>query len=200
MARNGIPPEVVDRSVRGDARALQDLLRALAPRLRRVIHARLGPNDHEADDCLQDALVAVSAALPSFRRECTLVHFASQIAARCAFSTRRRVYLSERRSARAFRLLEPLRAREVSPPDGALRAQQSAALRALLATLPEKQASTFEMRVVAERSFRELALETGVPTNTVRSRVRTARDTLRERIEKNRALTELLDAKDQSRA
>jgi RNA polymerase sigma-70 factor (ECF subfamily) len=177
MARDGIPPEVVDRSVRGDTLALQALLRVLAPRLRRVIHRRLGPNNHEADDCLQEALVAVSAALPSFRGESTLLTFATRIAARCAVSTRRRVHLDERRCERAFQLLEPLCPIEMLPPDAALRAQQNAAVRALLASLPETQASAFAMRVVAERSIKEVARATGVPVNTVRSRVRMARNT-----------------------
>ena len=52
--------------------------------------ALLGPAHPELDDLVQDVLVAVFDALPSFRGESTLLHFAIRIAARRATTMRRR--------------------------------------------------------------------------------------------------------------
>ena len=64
-------------------------------------------------------------------------------------------------------------------------------LRELLLTLPEEQAEAFLLRVVLEYDVADIARETQVPVNTVRSRVRLAREALRHRIENNPNLKEL---------
>jgi RNA polymerase sigma-70 factor (ECF subfamily) len=67
------------------------------------------------------------------------------------------------------------------------------AIRELLSTLPENQAETLALRVVLGMSLGEVASATGVPLNTVRSRIRLAREALMERIEANPTLLELLE-------
>ncbi|HMI92524.1 MAG TPA: sigma factor-like helix-turn-helix DNA-binding protein [Polyangiales bacterium] len=61
--------------------------------------------------------------------------------------------------------------------------RRQASLHALLDTLPEVQGETLALRVVLGLSLLETAEATGVPVNTVRSRVRLAREALRARIE-----------------
>ena len=65
-------------------------------------------------------------------------------------------------------------------------------LRELLARLPEEQAETLALRVVLGWSLDEIASATGAPTNTVRSRMRLAKDALRKSIEKSPGLSEEL--------
>ena len=62
----------------------------------------------------------------------------------------------------------------------------------LLARLPEEQAETLALRVVLGWSLDEIASATGAPTNTVRSRMRLAKDALRKSIEKSPGLFEEL--------
>src|SRR5947208_14694753 len=69
---------LVKRAVAGDARSLHELLRAIAPGLRRVVREILGPL-HEVEDCVQESLVAVSHALQTFRGDSTVLHFAIRI-------------------------------------------------------------------------------------------------------------------------
>ena len=65
-------------------------------------------------------------------------------------------------------------------------------MRALLADLPEEQAEALALRVVLGWSLEEVARAYGIPTNTVRSRVRLAKEALRRRIEATPGLVEEL--------
>ncbi len=65
-------------------------------------------------------------------------------------------------------------------------------LRALLDELPVVQAETFALRVALGYSMQEVADATSAPVNTVRSRLRLAKEALRHRIEQDATLTELL--------
>jgi RNA polymerase sigma-70 factor (ECF subfamily) len=66
-------------------------------------------------------------------------------------------------------------------------------LRELLAELPPEQAEALAMRVVLGWSIEEIAGQSGAPLNTVRSRLRLAKESLRKTIESQPGLLELLD-------
>jgi RNA polymerase sigma-70 factor (ECF subfamily) len=61
--------------------------------------------------------------------------------------------------------------------------QRKAMLRRLLEELPENQAETLALRVVLGYSLADVSAATGAPINTVRSRLRLAKEALRRRIE-----------------
>ena len=175
----------------GDAAATRRVLTAVAPSVHRVVRAVLGASGALADDVTQDALVAIVRALNlgSFRGECGFLHYACRIATRVAVAARRA------RAAEAH--VEPLEAAdEASAPiegDDPEAPRRRALLRALLDELPEPQAEALALRVVLGYSLREVADATGAPLNTVRSRLRLAKEALRSRIEQDEALAELLE-------
>ena len=76
--------------------------------------------------------------------------------------------------------------------DECLASRRQALLQELIDELPEPQAETLALRVVVGLSLKETAAATGAPVNTVRSRMRLAREALRTRIEQQPALAELL--------
>jgi RNA polymerase sigma-70 factor (ECF subfamily) len=78
-----------------------------------------------------------------------------------------------------------------SPLDSVIASRQMALLRRLIVELPEEQAETLLLRVVLGHSVEEIAEETRTPLNTVKSRLRAARATLRERIAADGTLAEL---------
>jgi RNA polymerase sigma-70 factor (ECF subfamily) len=170
--------------------AERELLRKLAPHLRRVVREILGTAS-DADDCLQEALVAVASALPTFRGDCTFLHFAIRIAIRYAVSARRRSNFDRRRSDRVAQLERPLIWAEENSGEIALASRRWAELRALLRRLPAGQARTFALHAVLDYSPKEISAATGVPVNTVRSRIRLAREAMRRHIADNSTLTEL---------
>ncbi len=179
------------RALDNDSVALHELLRRLTPYLARVSRALLRHSSTEPDDCVQESLLALLRALPAFRGDSTVTYFATRIAFRCTLAARRRARLSAERVESAADFEAPRAALSSQLDDEAVLAQRRTALRQLLEQLPEAQCRAFTLRVVLGYSFKEVARAQGSSVNTVRSRIRLARDTLRRRIEQDPALVEL---------
>jgi RNA polymerase sigma-70 factor, ECF subfamily len=176
----------------GDVESQRRLFEAVAPALLPPLRMILGPNHADIEDALQDALIGLLRGLASFRGESSVLHFARRVATKRAIDLRRRDRTTSRK-------LEQARHLEVPPPPTPREAmaaeRRRRRLRELLDDLPEPQAITLAMRVVLGHSIDEIAEATGVPFNTVRSRLRLAKEALRARIETDPALGELLEEK-----
>jgi RNA polymerase sigma-70 factor (ECF subfamily) len=85
-----------------------------------------------------------------------------------------------------------LAAIEGSAPEAGA-AQRQAVLRRLLDDLAEEQAEALALRVVLGWSLDEISAATGAPLNTVRSRLRLAKEALRRRIADTPGLADELD-------
>jgi RNA polymerase sigma factor (sigma-70 family) len=183
--------ELLSDANAGDRDSLGRILAATAPAVLAVVRVILGSDNPDVPDVAQESLLAVKDALRSFRGEASLTQYARQIAVRTALAARRG------RGARD-RLLERFRRESAVAPsvdpaiDPVLRARRTAAFRGLLDDLPEEQAETFALRVVLDYSLDQVAAATGAPVNTVRSRVRLAREKLKERIERDPDLWDVL--------
>jgi RNA polymerase sigma-70 factor, ECF subfamily len=184
--------ELAQRAAAGDVRATRLLIEEVAPSVLRAVRAMMGSGHPEVDDAAQLALIGFIQALPGFRGECNPVHFAVRIAIRTAGATRRRS--RTRRNHHADEVdVEELEA----PPDGPQSVLRRRAVLRLVDRLPEEQAETMALRFVLGWKLHEIAQATGAPFNTVRSRLRLAKDALRRRIEEDPALAEALDAPDE---
>lgn len=182
---------LVRQAAEGDLAAAGQLLHSVAPRVSAVTRAVLGPAHPDLDDAIQQSLIAFVQALGAFRGECPPPAYAARIAVRVAIATRRR--------ARATHLrVESLATREPPPDHGPSPTDETAAgrrktlLRDLLEEIPEEQAEALAMRAVLGWSLDEVAVASGVPLNTVRSRVRLAKEALRRRIEADPRLADEL--------
>jgi RNA polymerase sigma-70 factor (ECF subfamily) len=183
--------DVAARATHGDETAMRELLRAIATSLLAAVRAVVGRNAPDVEDIAQETMVAFVNALPAFRGECSVNHYVSRIAVRTAVAARKRRVVRENRAD----ALEDDGTRETyaaSPGDEAWAARRRAALRGLLDELPEVQAETFALRIALGYSMQEVAAATGAPVNTVRSRLRLAKEALRRRIEEDPALAEVL--------
>jgi RNA polymerase sigma factor (sigma-70 family) len=198
LLRSVAPPrldplaDLAARAAHGDETAMGDLLRSIAPSLLAAVRAVAGRNAPDVEDIAQEALVALVQALPAFRSECSVTHYASRIAVRTAMAARKRRVARENH---ADALGEETVADEMyaaSPGDEAWASRRRAALRTVMGELPEIQAETFALRIALGYSMQEVADATGAPVNTVRSRLRLAKEALRRRIEEDPALIEVL--------
>ena len=183
---------VTAAALAGDPNALRGLLTALSPDMARVARCVLGSTAPELDDVVQESLLGLLRALPQFRGESSLRRFANRIAVRTAIASRRR---ARKRAADNQRLAnEPVAGAlivEQGPEGDYLSARREALLRRLLDELPEVQAETLALRVLLGFSLEETAAATAAPENTVRSRLRLAREALRARIEREPGLLDL---------
>lgn len=176
----------------GDSVATTKLLRALAPRLVAVVRAVLGASHPDVDDAAQQALIGFVQALPAFRGDCDPIGYGRIIAVRAAIAARKRARLASSRrddDAEADALAGP----ESSPRETVDAQRRKEILRDLLAELPPEQAETLALRIVIGCSLEEVAAETGAPVNTVRSRLRLAKERLKSRIEADPGLLAALE-------
>ncbi|HRH00786.1 MAG TPA: RNA polymerase sigma factor [Polyangiaceae bacterium] len=166
----------------GDSRATAQLLRAVAPLVTRVVRAVLGGGHPDVADVVQQSLIGLVRALPAFRGDCAPEGYAQTIAMRTALLARRRTRVDRsRRDDGAETDAAPCP--DASPEQDALATRRRVLLRDLLAELPAEQAEALGLRIVLGWSLEEVATAAGAPLNTIRSRLRLAKEALRRRIE-----------------
>ena len=182
---------LVLRAQQGEPDAVSQVVTELAPGVLRALTALLGRQHPDLEDLAQDVLLAVMAALPDFRGESTLLHFAVRIAARKSVLVRRRTRSVLGWLEVFWRGEHPLRQAPRSAHEQMRGERQRTLLRLLLSELPDAQAEALLLRVVCGHSIEEISTITQTPFNTVRSRLRLAKEALRQRIEAEPELAEL---------
>jgi RNA polymerase sigma-70 factor (ECF subfamily) len=189
------PDALNDLAVRArgdDPVAVRRLVDAVAPLVFRVVCGVFGRQHPDVDDVTQVALVQVLKARKSFRGDSTFSYFVSRIALRTAIKSWRRGHRSRERD-RDRHLLEAAAEPAASSPEAVMLARCQQVWWRLLESLPRAQAETLILRVILDYSLEETATATGVPWNTVRSRLRTAILNLRRRFDEDPSLADLLE-------
>ncbi len=184
------PSDLARLAASGDTAATARLLRELAPEMLRVVRGVMGPYSADVDDALQQSLVALIHALPAFRGECAPAGYACRIAFRTALGLRRSARGADARrddGADMERLADP-----ASPGTLSDARRRTELVRSLLDELPTEQGEALAMRTMLGWSLEEIATSSGAPVNTVRSRLRLAKEALRKKIESNPSLAEEL--------
>jgi RNA polymerase sigma factor (sigma-70 family) len=167
-------------AAQGDTAATTHLLRKLAPEMARVVRGVMGPYGADSDDATQQALVALIHALPAFRGECAPAGYACRIAFRTALAVRKHAQ-KNRRFADASIDADAFPSAELPSAQGEA-GRRMQLLRTLLDELPPEQAEALCLRTVLGWSLDEIAQASGAPLNTVRSRLRLAKEALRAKI------------------
>ena len=93
---------------------------------------------------------------------------------------------------RLYRREHPLTPPAKTPLAASVAERRRELLKRLLTELPAAQADTMVLRVALGHSIEEVSEITASPVNTVRSRLRLAKETLRRRIERDPHRAELL--------
>jgi len=186
------PAQLARSAASGDLQAAQTLLRMVTPALTRAVYSVMGPRRTDAEDVVQQALIAFVQALPSFRGECHPTSYAARIAVRAALASQKRTRSQQTRLEVFAELSELRRAAPDSPIDELQADGRRGLVRDLLSELPTEQAETLALHVVVGMSLKDVAVATSAPLNTVKSRLRLAKKALRGRIEANPSLAEEL--------
>lgn len=176
----------------GDSAATSKLLRAVAPKLVAIVRAILGRGHPDVDDAVQQTLIGFVQGLPSFRGDCDPTGYGRVIAVRTAMHVRRRARARDVRSDDSVDM-DAMPASRPSPRELVHARRRKETIRELLEQLPPEQGETFAMRIVLGCSLDEIARHTGVPLNTVRSRLRLAKERLKAKIESDPVLLETLE-------
>ena len=175
----------------GDARAMRRLIEEVLPGIRPTLFLVLGRADQEIPDVEQECLIALRQSLRRFRGESSLMQYVRQLALRRALSAR----AHRRRRERLLRKAqEQMRddAELDSAADPVVAGRRAVMVRDLLNALPVEQGQALAMRVLQGLSPRQIARATCASVNTVRSRVRLAKQKLRARILSEPGIYDLL--------
>ena len=152
------------------------VLHKVRPTVQRAVARILGASHPELDDATQEALLAFLAAWGAFRGECHPSGYAARIAVREAIRVRQRARLRQRRTRElGERRDADERATAGHDDRDPLRCEL---LLSLLAELPPAQREALVQRSVVGLSLEEVSTLSGAPLNTVRSRIRLAREAM----------------------
>jgi RNA polymerase sigma-70 factor (ECF subfamily) len=170
----------------GGRSATHALLVALAPHLLRTVRSVLGRDDADVEDVAQEAALVVLDALPGFRGESSVVRFATRTAVLVAMNARRKRAATKRGSSVTASAmdLDALAGRREGPEQELARARAIDAVRALLLTLPATQAEALGLHCIGGCTLAEIAQATNAPLQTVKSRLRLARQALRQLVDR----------------
>jgi len=188
------------RAASDDPDAAATLIGALCGGMLRIVRKVLGRQHPDVDDVTQDAVIALLAALMSFRGECSVEHFANRIALLTALAARRR-------SLSRARTVEPETeafgevasdngegSAHPSPLAGTVAARRRLLVRQLLDELPDVIAEALASHFILGYTVDEIAAASSVPANTVWSRLRLGKQALRRKLERDAELAEMLGA------
>lgn len=148
------------RGLDGDARAQGRLLASLAELLRRFFARRLGREDADVEDLVQECLIAMHVKRETFDRSGLFTPWAYAIA---------RYKLIDHYRRRKVRAWDPLEsADELFAPDSSEAATAAHDVQRLLRSLPPKQAAAIARTRLEGLSTEEAARATGLSPSAVK--------------------------------
>lgn len=179
MSDTGTTPEdlgaLAERAAKGDKAAMDDLLRAIRPRVLRICKSVL-PYSADAEDAAQEAMLNVATKIHTYSGRSSFSTWMHSVAANSARSTYRKL----KRSAQAAHSPE-----QMEKPDprttsviAGTRLDLLEALEALERDRPQ-MVTPLVLRDVYGLTYEEIAAEVGAPLGTIKSRIHDAREVVR---------------------
>ena len=173
-----------------NVRELTDVIASHSPRFRRIALAHLG-DVADAEDAVQDALLAALTHVNQFRGQAKMSTWLNAIVINSArMKLRRRfgrIYLAlDQTNGQEFTLAEMLSDTRPGPEEAYRKREIAEQLAQATSRLSPTLLRTFQLRDVYGLNIRETAHLLGVPPGTVKARLARARMKLRKAIGKSR--------------
>lgn len=160
---------LIRQAQNGDIASFDELIRSHQARLFRLVLAVAG-NTEDAEDALQETLLQVYRALPTFRGESSFTTWLYRIAIN---RTRNWIRTQARASSERFADRMALVGSSVGPrlDDELVEKERRHAIRKALAKLPEHYRRPILLRHYLDMTYEEIADVLSIPIGTVRSRL-----------------------------
>lgn len=177
---------LISRLRNGDAAAFEELVREHGPKMLAVIRRFL--QEHDSNDALQDALLAVFRSISRFHNEARLATWLHRIAVNAALM---RIRATKRRDECSIDELASCGDRQrhgENLPSSRFARHQEACIdsetrelvRTCISRLPEAHREVLMLRDIAEKSTEETAAELDISKANVKTRLHRARMALKE--------------------
>jgi RNA polymerase sigma-70 factor (ECF subfamily) len=177
----------------GDTAALRTFVTAIVPDLIRVVRRVLGANHPDVEDTAFEAAYGVVEGLKEFRGESTFRYFACRVAVMTAMNVRRKESAQKRAATRDYSDPDALYEDRANPEELAASASLAPLVRDLVAILPDPLSEALTLHVILGYTVAEIATGSGTPIETVRSRLRLAKQALRKAVQKDARLREVFE-------
>ncbi len=178
----------------GDPDAASTLVMHLGGSMFAIVRRVLGRRHADVDDAAQDAVIALLGALPKFRNECGVTHFAHRIALLTALAALRRARVRQRFTDGSGDGALDAEADEVASPWATtVSTRRRVLVRQLLDELPDVIAEALALHFILGYTVDEIAEAAAISPNTVWSRLRLGKQALRRKLEGDARLAELLE-------
>ena len=181
--------KLVQRVQQGEARAQTELVERLVPHLRAVANALLG-GSADADDAVQIALMRVLEGLGSWRGDAALHRWARKVAAHACL----RLSEQNRRHTRLVTADADVGELPAATMDRGFTDALPRPVQEYLERLPAAQREAIVLRHALDHSVAEIADLTGVPVDTVKSRLLFGRRALRKLVRRDENVGEVATA------
>ncbi len=179
---------LVDLAIDGDQRAFEILMEKHESKMYAVA-LRMCKNREDAQDCLQDAMLRIYKALPTFKGQSSFSTWAYRITMNTCLDDLRRKKV--RQASSLDQMLEVGWA-PVDENNTAERHLENSELKRNLSraiqTLPEEMRAAVVLRDVQGFSYEEIANMLSTNVGTVKSRISRGREKLREILSRNQEL------------
>jgi len=175
-----------------DGTAVAKLLHCITPRLLRTVRQVMGARHPDIEDITQDSVIGFLHALSDFRAESSVLHFAHRIALLTALAARRRLGTRERRMASDGFDDTSFQDERSSPDVDLMSSRRRRLVREMLDDLPDAIAEAMAAHFVLGLTVDEIASTARVPANTIWSRLRLGKASMRKRLRRDPNLAELL--------
>lgn len=177
----------------GDADAAATLVLRLGGGILRIARKVFGPAHPDLDDVAQEAALAVLNALPQFRGESSVAHYAYRVALHTALGARRKSRAALREAQSLALPLDEVADHTQSPHEEALSRHRRELVLGLLDELSAPIAEALAMHFMLGHSVEDIARALGLSHHTVWSRLRLGKKALRRRLRGKVRLADLLE-------
>ena len=179
---------LIQHAVQGDSSAFNELLGAHESQMYAICYRMCG-NYNDAQDCLQEAMLRVYKALPTFKSQSSFSTWLYRIAMNACLDELRRKKNRPNTSLDALvgEGWSPKSDME-TPDEHVIRKERTRVLHAAIQELPEEMRSAIVLRDIQGFSYEEIADMLNVSIGTIKSRISRGREKLREKIMTNAEL------------
>lgn len=174
--------QLIERAIRGDAGAFNELMSAQERRMFAVAMRMFG-NKEDAEDCLQDAMLRIYRAISGFKFQSSFSTWVYRVTMNTCLDELRK------RKGKPNTSLDGLLDAGWMPTDGAdtpeqhaLRSEVRGSVYGFIRELPDDMRAAVVLRDVQGLSYEDIASALDTNVGTVKSRISRGRDKLRKKI------------------
>ncbi|HOD11962.1 MAG TPA: sigma-70 family RNA polymerase sigma factor [Candidatus Omnitrophota bacterium] len=171
-----IARETIERAARNDMAAFKEIYQAASPFVYSLA-LRIVPNSADAQEVTQDVFIKIYHHLSSFRFSSAFKTWIYRITVNTAINYHRKYAKEKQRRVNNEHVLD-LASSSSSSDEKALQGDHEAQLNMLLGSLTLEHRACIVLREIEGLNYQQMASALSIPVNTVRSRLKRARQAL----------------------